>query len=249
MAGIHALTIPVVFGVHPRIRFKLVSFKDCDKFCPVTRESRSDIAERTGLLFIRNVMASEKPEEVNYDVRGILGLDCGYTEYFADSQRKLSVRQSRNVIQTLKYKLNSGVPEEKDTTIFNAPISSIELRSSLKCLKTSKFPGEDGLFFQLLKHLGPRAFESILRLFIKMCSSRYIHSHWCSCCASLESEEQFESRLIVCEGCGHISLSGERPATAQVTRAQGGPHVRKNPGRQRPTPQLLWGPSCFAVED
>ncbi|GIY25475.1 hypothetical protein CDAR_471811 [Caerostris darwini] len=28
MAGIHALTISVSFGVHPRIRFKLVSFKD-----------------------------------------------------------------------------------------------------------------------------------------------------------------------------------------------------------------------------
>ncbi|GIY01346.1 hypothetical protein CEXT_700701 [Caerostris extrusa] len=35
----------------------------------------------------------------------------------------------------------------------------------------------------------------------------WLKAKLCGCCASLESEEQFESRLFVCEGCGHISLS------------------------------------------
>ncbi|GIX97281.1 hypothetical protein CEXT_617751 [Caerostris extrusa] len=42
------------------------------------------------------------------------------------------------------------------------------------------------------------------------------------------------SRLFVCEGCGHISLS-EKGLRLQISRAQGGPPVRKNPGCQRPT--------------
>ncbi|GIY23652.1 hypothetical protein CDAR_478921 [Caerostris darwini] len=50
-----------------------------------------------------------------------------------------------------------------------------------------------------------------------------------------------------CEGCGHKSLT-QRPETAQAARAQGGPHVRENPGRQRPTPELLWGSSCFGTQ-
>ncbi|GIY80973.1 hypothetical protein CDAR_71021 [Caerostris darwini] len=35
----------------------------------------------------------------------------------------------------------------------------------------------------------------------------WLKAKLCGCCASLESEEQFQSRLFVCQGCGHISLS------------------------------------------
>ncbi|GIY40411.1 hypothetical protein CEXT_142241 [Caerostris extrusa] len=60
----------------------------------------------------------------------------------------------------------------------------------------------------------------------------WLKAKLCGCCASLESEEQFE----------------ERPETAQAARAQGGPPVRENTGCQRPTPQLLWGPSCIGTK-
>ncbi|GIY23662.1 hypothetical protein CDAR_478981 [Caerostris darwini] len=34
----------------------------------------------------------------------------------------------------------------------------------------------------------------------------WLKAKLCRCCASLEGEEEFETRLFVCEGFGHISL-------------------------------------------
>ncbi|GIY97288.1 hypothetical protein CEXT_498231 [Caerostris extrusa] len=70
----------------------------------------------------------------------------------------------------------------------------------------------------------------------------------CGCCASFESEEQFESRFVCVRRMRAHKPFRERPEAAQVARAQGGPPVRENPGRQRPTPRLLWGSSCFAAK-
>ncbi|GIY43128.1 hypothetical protein CDAR_492881 [Caerostris darwini] len=71
----------------------------------------------------------------------------------------------------------------------------------------------------------------------------------CRCCSSLESEEEFKSRLFVCEGCGHISLSEKGLRLHKLLVHKEGPSFRKNPGCQRPTPQLLWRSSCFTTEN
>ncbi|GIY43125.1 hypothetical protein CDAR_492851 [Caerostris darwini] len=34
----------------------------------------------------------------------------------------------------------------------------------------------------------------------------WLKAKLCRCCSSLESEEEFQTRLFACEGCGHIAL-------------------------------------------
>ncbi|GIY54704.1 hypothetical protein CEXT_39561 [Caerostris extrusa] len=70
----------------------------------------------------------------------------------------------------------------------------------------------------------------------------------CRCCASLESEEEFEPFVCVLRMRPHQPFR-ERVETAQFAGAQGGPPLRKDPGCQRADPSTTLGNFLFCHQN
>ncbi|GIY39467.1 hypothetical protein CDAR_538691 [Caerostris darwini] len=142
-------------------------------------KSRSDRFRRRAELSGSSLDVQAWRRQAAVFKKSLLSLACdqnvanSFMQYFADSQRKgpFARRQSRKVIQKLNYKVKPGVPEENDMTIFNTLITIMYFNRIKKFTYVSqnkKVPRHDGLLSEFPMHLGPRAFESILRLFNKI---------------------------------------------------------------------------------
>ncbi|GIY54700.1 hypothetical protein CEXT_39541 [Caerostris extrusa] len=103
----------------------------------------------------------------------------------------------------------------------------------------------------MISHFGTDSGAQQFSLPRSLIEARLFLSAWlkpkCRCCASLESEEEFESRLFVCRGCGHISLSqkGLRLHSLLVHKES---RLFERTLDANGRPQLLWGTSCFATK-